>query len=229
MNLKKMVKANLEEPEPFDIQRVYHRDLASLEPLSDEDQLRYLRMVREGDVYARNYFVEHNLRLVFEVARYYTGRGLSFMELISEGNFGLLKAAKRYDESKGCKFSTYAATVIGSEMDLAIKQRRRHERLSTWRELKGSYSVLRHLGESLDEVVSVDEVADMLAIDRDTVNRVLREENGIRPQDSFEQDYPKLHCKHTETPEEYICRRELEAMVSDGLSNLSERERNFLW
>ena len=90
----------------------YWRDIEHYERLSREEEVVLSRKARSGDEQARQQLIRANLRFVVKVAREYTGKGLSLVELISEGNVGLLEAVRRYDETYGTKFITYAVWWI---------------------------------------------------------------------------------------------------------------------
>ena len=90
----------------------YWRDIQHFQPLSRQREIELVHRAHTGDECAMHQIVEANLRFVVRIARGYHGRGLSFMELISEGNLGLLEAVQRFDETRGFKFITYAVWWI---------------------------------------------------------------------------------------------------------------------
>ncbi len=96
----------------LDLAESYWRDIQHFQPLSRQREIELVHKVRAGDERAMHQMVEANLRFVVRIARVYHGRGLSFMELISEGNLGLLEAVQRFDETRGFKFITYAVWWI---------------------------------------------------------------------------------------------------------------------
>ena len=96
----------------LDLAESYWRDIQHFQPLSRQREIELVHRVRAGDERAMHQMVEANLRFVVRIARGYHGRGLSFMELISEGNVGLLEAVHRFDETRGFKFITYAVWWI---------------------------------------------------------------------------------------------------------------------
>ena len=102
--------------------RVYYDDLKKYKPLSKAKEKRLLKQSKRGSTKAKNELLEANLKFVFDVAKHYTGRGLSISELISEGNMGLLKAIEKFDESKDVKFISYAVWWIRQAMSDAIKK-----------------------------------------------------------------------------------------------------------
>ena len=96
----------------LDLSESYWRDIQHFQPLSRQREIELVHRARAGDEQAMHQMVEANLRFVVRIARGYHGRGLSFMELISEGNLGLMEAVQRFDETRGFKFITYAVWWI---------------------------------------------------------------------------------------------------------------------
>jgi RNA polymerase primary sigma factor len=103
-----------------DLEQTYWQEIKEYQPLDRQDEMETARRARSGDETARQRLMTANLRFVVSVAREYTGRGLSFMELVSEGNIGLLEAVKRFDETRGFKFITYAVWWIRQAIHKAI-------------------------------------------------------------------------------------------------------------
>lgn len=103
--------------------RVYYDDLKKYKPLTKAKEKRLLKKCKKGNLKAKNEILEANLRFVFDIARHYTGRGVPILELISDGNMGLLKAIDKFDESKDVKFISYAVWWIRQAMLESIKKR----------------------------------------------------------------------------------------------------------
>ena len=104
--------------------QVYYDDLKKYKPLTKAKEKRLLKLSRKGNLKAKNDLLEANLKFVFDVARHYTGRGLSISELISEGNMGLLRAVEKFDEEKDVKFISYAVWWIRQGILEAIKKKK---------------------------------------------------------------------------------------------------------
>lgn len=102
--------------------RVYYDELKKYKPLSKAKERRLLKQCKRGNFKAKNELLEANLKFVFDIAKHYTGRGLSISELISEGNMGLLRAIEKFDEAKDVKFISYAVWWIRQAMSDAIKK-----------------------------------------------------------------------------------------------------------
>lgn len=103
---------------------IYYDDLKRCKPLSRAKERRLLKKCKRGNLKAKNEVLEANLKFVFDVAKHYTGRGVPILELISEGNMGLLRAIDKFDDSKNVKFISYAVWWIRQAMSEAIKKRK---------------------------------------------------------------------------------------------------------
>ena len=103
--------------------RTYYDELKRTKPLSRMKERRLIKLAKRGDLKARNEILEANLKFVFDVAKRYTGRGVSIGDLISEGNLGLVKALDKFDESKNVKFISYAVWWIRHSMLDAIQKK----------------------------------------------------------------------------------------------------------
>ena len=104
--------------------KIYYDDLKKYKPLTKAKEKRLLKLSRKGNLKAKNEILESNLKFVFDIAKHYTGRGLSISELISEGNMGLMRAIEKFDEEKDIKFISYAVWWIRQAMLEAIKKKR---------------------------------------------------------------------------------------------------------
>ena len=107
----------------------YHKDLSSFDPISKEEEIELSNRIQNGDEDAFNDLVQANLRLVILIAGEYEGLGLSSLDLISEGNLGLVKAARRFDVSKDVKFSFYAGLWIRQHIKRALSNKSRTIRI----------------------------------------------------------------------------------------------------
>ena len=104
--------------------KIYYDDLKKYKPLTKAKEKRLLKLSRKGNLKAKNEILEANLKFVFDIAKHYTGRGLSISELISEGNMGVLRAIEKFDEEKDIKFISYAVWWIRQAMLEAIKKKK---------------------------------------------------------------------------------------------------------
>lgn len=106
--------------EEFKVEKLYLKDLRKLPIISFDEEREYARRIAEGDVDARKKMIEANLRLVVKIARKYANDGISSLDLIEEGNIGLIRAIEKFDPSRECRFSTYATWWIKQSIERAI-------------------------------------------------------------------------------------------------------------
>jgi len=132
--------------EEFRVERLYMRDLMRLPVLSQEDEKAMAERVAKGDVEARKKMIEANLRLVVKIAKKYVNQGLSSLDLIEEGNLGLIRAVEKFDLAKDCRFSTYATWWIKQSIERAIANHSRTIRLPVHITSK-VYKISRHISE----------------------------------------------------------------------------------
>ena len=109
--------------------RLYLREIGKIPLLSNEEEAELAKQIVEGDRKAKDKMVEANMRLVVSIAKRYSGRGLDFLDLIQEGNTGLLRAVEKFDPEKGFKFSTYATWWIRQAITRAIADQARTIRI----------------------------------------------------------------------------------------------------
>lgn len=102
----------------------YYNELTKYKPLTKSREKRLLRLCKKGNIKAQNEIIESNLKFVFDIARHYTGRGVSISDLISEGNMGLLRAIDKFDETKDVKFISYAVWWIRQYMLDSIRKKK---------------------------------------------------------------------------------------------------------
>ena len=103
--------------------QLYYDDLKKYKPITKAKEKRLLKLTRKGNLRAKNELLEANLKFVFDIAKHYSGRGLSMSELISEGNMGLIRAVDKFDEEKDVKFISYAVWWIKQGILEAIKKK----------------------------------------------------------------------------------------------------------
>ncbi len=215
------------------------RALESEIGLSAEDFLRRVDAVEEGFVWLRdvkNRFVEHNLKLVVAIAKNYRNTGLSFQDLIQEGNIGLIRAVEKFDHRRGHKFSTYALWWIRQALIRAIQNHSRTIRLPSHVHdlLLRSQRVARALGGQLGREPAVAEVAQELRVSVAEVEQLGR---LTRAPVSLEGEVPGAGSKRLSdllrdpdcvSPVDQLDRTRLELAAEESIEKLGERERRIL-
>ncbi len=156
-----------------DILQLYFRDLAEYEPLSREEEAELLQRAKKGDRAAIDKLIKHNLRFVVHIAKQYEGLGVPLLDLIDEGNLGLMRAIERFDPSKGVRFLTYAIWWIRQAILRAIQQQSRNVPIPREkRDLrKNIEEVLREHLHDTGEEPSVEEIARILNLPKHEVEK----------------------------------------------------------
>ena len=152
---------NVEDPV-----RMYLREIGKIPLLSYEEELELAQKVLEGDEYAKQKLSESNLRLVVSIAKKYVGRGMLFLDLIQEGNMGLIKAVEKFDYTKGFKFSTYATWWIRQAITRAIADQSRTIRVPVHmvETINKLIRTSRHLLQQLGREPTQEEIAKEMEI-----------------------------------------------------------------
>ena len=117
------------EPLTDDLVRIYLREIGKISVLNSEEELKYARGAKKADTKSKQKLVLHNLRLVVSIAKKYLNRGMSFLDLIQEGNMGLMKAVDKFDPERGYRFSTYATWWIRQSITRSLSDKSRTIRL----------------------------------------------------------------------------------------------------
>jgi len=158
-----------------DATRLYLAEIGFSPLLTAEEEVYFARRARRGDEAARKRMIESNLRLVVKIARRYLNRGLPLLDLIEEGNLGLIHAVKKFDPEKGFRFSTYATWWIRQTIERAIMNQTRTIRLPIHvvKEINVYLRAARRLTQELDREPSAEEIAELLDRAPLDVNRML--------------------------------------------------------
>lgn len=163
-------------PEELDATRLYLGEIGFSPLLSAQEEVFYARRAHRGDTGARNHMVESNLRLVVKIARRYLNRGLTLLDLIEEGNLGLIHAVEKFDPERGFRFSTYATWWIRQTIERGLMNQTRTIRLPihVLKEINLYLRTARKLAQTLDHEPTLEEVANAAGKPLAEVERLLR-------------------------------------------------------
>ena len=156
--------------------RMYLKEIGNVPLLTSEQEVRLAKLVEQGDQDAKNQLTEANLRLVVSIAKKYVGRGMPFLDLIQEGNMGLMKAVDKFDYTKGYKFSTYATWWIRQAITRGIADTGRTIRVPVHmvETINKTLRMSRQLLQELGREPTPAEVADKLGVPESRVREVLK-------------------------------------------------------
>jgi len=160
----------------LDATQMYLSEIGFSPLLSAEEEIHYARLARKGDELGRRRMIESNLRLVVKISRRYINRGLSLLDLIEEGNLGLIRAVEKFDPERGFRFSTYATWWIRQTIERAIMNQTRTIRLPIHvvKELNVYLRAARELTQKLDHEPTAEEIAELLEKPVEDVKRMLK-------------------------------------------------------
>jgi len=220
---------------PADLLESYCRDIRHYPPLSREEEIQRVQQAQAGDAQARQKLVTANLRFVVSVAREYTGRGLSLMELISEGNVGLLEALPRFDETRGFKFITYAVWWIRQAILKALAEQPQAVRppMSRFYDRQKVEKQVDRLLQQLGRPPTLEEIADGAGL---SVERVRQAFAMLQPDVSFdaplfpeaEETRLSVFASEENPVEEGLEKTMLTETLHQCLQTLDARERQIL-
>lgn len=145
----------------LDPTRIYLSEIGFAPLLSAEEEVYFSRLAQRGDISARQRMIESNLRLVVKIARHYVNRGLALLDLIEEGNLGLIRAVEKFDPERGFRFSTYATWWIRQTIERALMNQTRTVRLPIHiiKQINAYLRASRRLAQGLDHDPSAEDVA----------------------------------------------------------------------
>jgi RNA polymerase primary sigma factor len=217
--------------------RLYLREIGKIPLLNAEQELALAQRVVAGDKEAKDQMAEANLRLVVSIAKRYVGRGLDLLDLIEEGNTGLLRAVEKFDPDKGFKFSTYATWWIRQAITRAIADQARTIRIPVHmvETINKLLRTQRRLTQDLNREPTNAEIAKEMEIDEAKVEHIMKIKQDISSLDASIRDDEEesvladfIEDEDTITPEESATSQLLKEQVKDMLSALTEREQKIL-
>ena len=215
-----------------DATSLYLKEIGSSPLLSADEEVFFSIKLQQGDEDARHRMIESNLRLVVKIARCYLNRGLDFLDLIEEGNFGLMRAVEKFDPHRGFRFSTYATWWIRQTIERALMNQARTIRLPVHvvKELNIYRRVSRKLAQKLDHTPTFQEIAHEVDKPADTVNRVLELNDSVCSLDIPVGDNEKsfvdtIPDRKSNSPERVTGDDNLMDKLNDWLEELPEKQR----
>lgn len=216
--------------------RMYLKEIGRINLLTSEEEYEYALQVEEGNEDAKRILAESNLRLVVSIAKRYVGRGMAFLDLIQEGNIGLMKAVDKFNPSKGYKFSTYATWWIRQAITRAIADQARTIRVPVHmvETINKLARVQRQLTQELNREPTDKEISLKLGMSEEKVREVLKisqepvslETPIGEEDDSHLGDF--VPDERMMSPEEYTTAELLKEELCEVLDTLTEREEKVL-
>ena len=216
--------------------RMYLKEIGQIKLLSMEEELELADRILEGDEEAKSELAEANLRLVVSIAKRYVGRGMLFLDLIQEGNIGLMKAVDKFDVSKGYKFSTYATWWIRQAITRAIADQARTIRVPVHmvETINKLARIQRQMTLELNREPTEDELAKKMNMPVDKIREIYKisqdpvslETPIGEEDDSHLGDFIK--DERNVSPEEYATNELLKDEISEVLQTLTEREEKVI-
>jgi len=216
--------------------RMYLKEIGRISLLSTQEEMDLSVRVSEGDEEAKKILAESNLRLVVSIAKRYVGRGLLFLDLIQEGNIGLMKAVEKFDYDKGFKFSTYATWWIRQAITRALADQARTIRVPVHmvETINKMARIQRQMTLELNREPSEDELAKKMGISVEKVREVMKiSQDPVsldtpigEEEDSHFGDF--VADTSNMSPEEYATNAILKEQIKDVLKTLQKREQEVL-
>jgi RNA polymerase primary sigma factor len=243
-------KLEKEEEEEFDLNdlsvppgvkindpvRMYLKEIGRVDLLSAEEEIELAKRIEQGDEEAKRRLAEANLRLVVSIAKRYVGRGMLFLDLIQEGNMGLIKAVEKFDYRKGYKFSTYATWWIRQAITRAIADQARTIRIPVHmvETINKLIRVQRQLLQDLGREPTPEEIGEEMDLPPEKVREILKiaqepvslETPIGEEDDSHLGDFIEDH--EATSPSEHAAYELLKEQLEDVLDTLTDREENVL-
>jgi RNA polymerase primary sigma factor len=219
--------------------RLYLREIGKIPLLNAEQELELAKKVVAGDKRAKDKMAEANMRLVVSIAKRYSGRGLDFLDLIQEGNTGLLRAVEKFDPEKGFKFSTYATWWIRQAITRAIADQARTIRIPVHmvETINKLLRTQRRMTQELNREPSIEELAKELEMEPEKVEYVMKIKQDItsldagvgrdgEEEDSVLADF--IEDEESDSPEDSAANQLLKEEVEAILATVSDRERKII-
>lgn len=217
----------------FDATRMYLSEIGFSPLLTAEEEVYYSRLAQRGDESGRRRMIESNLRLVVKIARRYINRGLALLDLIEEGNLGLIRAVEKFDPERGFRFSTYATWWIRQTIERAIMNQTRTIRLPIHvvKELNSYLQAARRLAQSLDHEPNAEEIAELLDRPINDVKRLLKLNERVTSvdvpigKDSDKTLIDAIPDENNPDPSDLLQDEDVLANLENWIARLSDKQR----
>ncbi len=239
---KDPVKARVGRPESskstggsIDSASIYLREIGYVPLLSAKEEVYFSRLARGGDEASRQRMIESNLRLVVKIARRYVNRGLNLLDLVEEGNLGLIRAVEKFDPELGFRFSTYATWWIRQNVERALMNQTRTIRLPVHvvKELNQCVRATRQLSQTLDHIPTAQDIADKLDKTPEQVLKLLRFNERVGSVDVLIGDDAKslvdtIADEHVSNPEELSGDDDIAATLDKLVGELTPKQQEII-
>lgn len=219
-----------------DVTQIYLNDIGHNALLSADEEKALCRRVVQGDFAARQRMIEHNLRLVVNIAKHYLNRGIPLLDLVEEGNLGLIHALEKFDPERGFRFSTYATWWIRQNIERAIMNQSRTIRLPVHviKELNVCLRAQRHLEMQAGREPTLEEISHLVDKPVEEVRRILSLNERVASLDAPLDIDPMLTVgesipdEQQEEPDELLHNAEIERYVREWLQQLNDKQRTVI-
>jgi RNA polymerase nonessential primary-like sigma factor len=219
-----------------DVTQLYLNEIGQNPLLTPQEELRYARLARQGDFPARQAMIEHNLRLVVNIAKHYINRGMALLDLVEEGNLGLMHALEKFDPERGFRFSTYATWWIRQNIERAIMNQSRTIRLPVHviKSLNVILRAQRHLEAHSEREPTPEDVAHLLDRPVEEVRKVLAFNERMASLDAPLDIDPMLSIgesiadENRPGPDACMEQAEIQRYVQEWLAQLTDKQRSVI-
>jgi len=219
-----------------DATRIYLKQIGFSPLLTAEDEIRIGRLVAKGDEDARRQMIESNLRLVVKISRRYLNRGLPLLDLIEEGNLGLIRAVEKFDPERGFRFSTYATWWIRQTIERALMNQTRTIRLPVHvlKEINVYHRAARELTQQLDHEPTAAEIASKLDVPLKDVKKMLDLTENVTSFDTpFENDPDRslmesVPDEKASDPADVLQADIVDKYIDEWLNSLTDKQREVI-